>query len=54
MEYFYKGMELYNVKELSGLNFLGHDIDGYYFDPTDNREKHGLFYLNELQVKELA
>jgi hypothetical protein len=52
MKYFYRGVELTDVKEMGGLNYLGFDIEGYWFDPADNRNKHGFFYLKDLEVKE--
>lgn len=50
-KYYFKGAELYKVKEISGLNYLGHDIDAYYIDPLGNVERHGLFYVKDLEVK---
>lgn len=51
MKYYFKNIELKNVIKVTGLNYLGFDIEAYWFDPKENRNKHGFFYLKDLEIK---
>lgn len=51
-KYYFKGNELYNVKEISG-SFLGFDLIANWKDREDNnKEKLGKFYLKDLETVE--
>jgi hypothetical protein len=60
-KYYYKGKELFNVREVKGLNYLGFDLEAEYKDkpslgdirkPDENGEiiKFGKFYLKDLEI----
>lgn len=54
VKYFYQGNELYNIKDIRGEGFSGHDILANWKDKNEsNKEKLGKFRLSELEIKPL-
>ncbi len=62
-KYYYKGKELFNVREVKGLNYLDFDLEAEYKDKVseddyrykgadENGEivKFGQFYLKDLEI----